>query len=133
MKKNSFIFGLLALALVLGLVFTGCDTGTDDDGGNGGGGIAYEVESKDDDGSTTYLKFYINGYVPDLALGDITITDETGSVTFTGNALWEPRFSGDHSETTYTLHVITTQSGTIKVKITRADFDNSERTLTVYK
>jgi hypothetical protein len=39
MKKQYLVFGVLVMALVLGLVFTGCDGGGDGDGdGDGGGG-----------------------------------------------------------------------------------------------
>ncbi|MDR3341372.1 MAG: hypothetical protein LBT14_01045 [Treponema sp.] len=37
MKKNSFLMGILSMALVFGMaMFVGCKT-DDDDGGNGGG------------------------------------------------------------------------------------------------
>ncbi|MCL2066963.1 MAG: hypothetical protein FWG99_05820 [Treponema sp.] len=92
---------------------------------NGGGDITYTVDAKGT--PTDYIKFYFQGEVTDLTLSHITVTNVTGAVTVTSLST----VSANLGEWTYELYVTTTQSGTVKIKVTKAGIEAEEKEVTV--
>ena len=95
--------------------------------GSSGTNITYTVEVKPAGGTTDRIKFYFQGEVTDLKATEITLTNETGAVI---KGTLEPFYTSP-GEWMYDLNVTATQSGTIKVKVTKAGIETGEKTITV--
>ena len=140
MKKNLFVFPVI-LFLMIGLLLAGCDGESKDPGGEDPIDnpdvtlIDYTVTAATGElnvEDTTMLRFAFtkdgaNHNVPagGLAVGDITVTDDTGSVNVV--SLSTP--AGPNRQLTITVN----EQGNVKVKITKEGFVTEEKTVMVYK
>ena len=86
--------------------------------------ITYTVTGTAGDGTTTGIVFTFSGEVTDLAADDISVADDTGSVT-------KGELSG--SETTWTLAITVVTAGNVKVSISKDGIEAGEKDVTVVK
>ena len=137
MMKKLFVFPVV-LFLMAGLILTGCDdTGNNSNPNNEPTGdlVDYTVIAATgilNTEDTTLLRFAFtkkgeNYSIPGggLAMSDITVTDDTGSI----NMVSLSTAAGPNRQLTITVN----EQGNVKVKITKAGITAEEKTVEVFK
>jgi uncharacterized repeat protein (TIGR02543 family) len=125
MKK---IYSFMMAVLVLGAGFYACDTG--DLGGTPGseskGDITYSASADGTSGtaSSTAIAFAFSGAVEGLSADDITVTDDTGTVT-------KGTLTGDGTDWSLGITVVT--AGNVKVAIAKTGIENTVKDVAVHK
>ncbi|MDR1232308.1 MAG: InlB B-repeat-containing protein [Spirochaetaceae bacterium] len=125
MKK---IYGFMMAVLVLGAGFYACDTGALDGtpGNESKGDITYSASADGASGtaSSTAIAFAFSGAVAGLVADDVTVTDDTGTVT-------KGTLSG--SGTDWSLGITVVTAGNVKVAITKTGVENTVKDVAVHK
>jgi hypothetical protein len=118
MKK---ILGSVCLALVLMIALSVCAME------NGDADITYSVHADGaaDTASSAALAFTFSGPVGNLTAEDITLSGDAGAAVTKGSLAGEGQ--------NRSLEITVNAAGNLKVQITRAGIENTEKTVTVYK
>jgi putative ubiquitin-RnfH superfamily antitoxin RatB of RatAB toxin-antitoxin module len=126
MKK---IYGFIMAVLVLGAGFYACDTSAlDGIPGNEAktGDITYSASADGASGtaSSTAIAFAFSGTVAGLVADDVTVTDDTGTVT---------KGTLNGSGTDWSLGITVVTAGNVKVAITKTGIENTVKDVAVHK